>query len=230
MGVSLKKGGSVSLTKQSQGLKTVRVGLGWDVNSGGAAIDLDAFAFLLKDLGGGQTQVRSDKDFIFYNNMASFDGSVRHSGDNKTGEGEGDDEMIIIELSRVPQDVAVIRIDASIHDGDASGQNFGMVTAAFIRIVNEENGAELARFDLAGQVSSATGIVFGVLARDGGDWKFRAIGRPYPGGMLAAAHECGVDVGGPPPNAAPVSPVSQPAPTQDIEPASEDAELDDFDF
>lgn len=231
MSVSLGKGGAVSLTKQAPGLNTVRVGLGWDVGSGGAAFDLDAVAFLLRDNGGGQLAVRSDQDFIFYNNMVSFCGSVRHSGDNQTGAGEGDDEMIVIELNRVPQDVHVIRIDASIHDGEARRQNFGMVRSAFIRIVNEENGAELARFDLTSQASTDTGMAFGELDRRGGDWQFRAVGRGLSGGLLAAARECGVNVGGPapasPPPAAPVQPVAPQGVDGEL---VSDEELDDFDF
>jgi len=229
MGISLDKGGAVSLAKQSPGLKTVRVGLGWDVASGGAAFDLDAVAFLLQDSGGGQLRVRSDQDFIFYNNLASFDGSVRHSGDNRTGAGEGDDEMIVIELSRVPSDVHVIRIDAAIHDADSRRQNFGMVQSAFIRIVNEENGAELARYNLAAQTSTATGMVFGELDRRGGDWQFRAVGRPVAGGLLASAQECGVNVGGPAPASTPPPPQSTPPSGVNSELTSDD-ELGDFDF
>ena len=224
MSVSLNKGGAVSLTKQAPGLNTVRVGLGWDVGSGGMVFDLDASAFLLQDNGSGQLRVRSDQDFMFFNNMASFCGSVRHSGDNLTGEGEGDDEMIMIELNRVPQDVHVIRIDVSIHEAEARRQNFGMVRSAFIRIVNEQNGAELARFDLTSQASSDTGMVFGELDRRGGDWQFRAVGRGVAGGLLASAQECGVNVGGP----APASPPPAP-PSLDNELVSDD-ELDDFDF
>jgi len=229
MGVSLTKGGAVSLTKQAPGLSTVRVGLGWDVGSG-TVFDLDASAFLLQDNGSGQLRVRNDQDFIFFNNMSSFCGSVRHSGDNQTGAGDGDDESIIIELNRVPQDVHVIRIDVSVHEGEARRQNFGMVQSAFIRVVNEQNGAELARFDLTSQASNDTGMVFGELDRRGGDWQFRAVGRGVANGLLGSAQECGVNVGGPAPASPPPASPSPPA-SQGVDSGLvNNDELDDFDF
>lgn len=238
MTISLNKGGAVSLTKQAPGLTTVRVGLGWDVNmAGGAAFDLDAVAFLLT----GSRRVRGDYDFIFYNNLSSPDGSVRHSGDNTTGAGEGDDETVFVELNRVPADIQAIRIDATIHEAEARGQNFSMIQSAFIRIVNEANGAEIARYSLAAQAGGGTGMVFGELVRGPGEWQFHAVGRAYNGGLLAAAQECGVNVGGAPASPPPAAAPQTPPPAQQAPPASNDAsgvnselftedELDDLDF
>jgi tellurium resistance protein TerD len=193
--ISLEKGSGLSLSKVQPNLRRVRVGLGWDVRqSPGAPFDLDAVAFMLKDTG-GRPQVRRDQDFIFYNQPASPDGAVKHLGDNRTGEGEGDDEVIQIDLSAVPSDISRIRIGVSIHEADSRGQNFGMVNSAFIRVVNDETNEEIARYNLAQQASDAAAMIFGELYRQNGDWKFGATGHPVAGGLMGLAQACGVNVG-----------------------------------
>jgi tellurium resistance protein TerD len=191
MAVSLSKGGNVSLSKESPGLKAVLVGLGWDARStDGGDFDLDASAFLLKEDG----KVKSDSDFIFYNNLKSADGSVEHTGDNLTGEGEGDDETIKIALNKVPADVQRISIAVTIHDADARKQNFGMVSNAFIRVVNQDGNKEIARFDLSEDMSTETAMVFGDIYRHGGEWKFKAVGQGFAGGLHPLAKNFGVNV------------------------------------
>ena len=155
MSVSLSKGGNVSLSKSDPSLVRVRVGLGWDIRStDGQDFDLDGSAFLLNNAG----RVRHDKDFIYYNNLASIDGSVTHTGDNRTGEGDGDDESLIIELTKVPADVVKIAFTVTIHDADARRQSFGQVSNAFMRIVNEDTQVEVARYDLSEDASTETAI------------------------------------------------------------------------
>ena len=192
MGVSLAKGGNVSLTKAVPDLTAVSVGLGWDVRATtGADFDLDASALLL----GPGGKVLSDQHFVFFNNLRSPDGSVEHTGDNLTGEGEGDDEVINVDLTRVPAECDRIVFPVSIYDADNRGQNFGQVRNAFIRIVNQVNGAELARFDLTEDASTETAMVFGELYRHNGDWKFRAVGQGYASGLAGIAMDFGVNVG-----------------------------------
>lgn len=158
MPVSLSKGGNVSLSKEAPGLKTVRVGLGWDPRAtDGAGFDLDASVFLQTDAG----KVRSDGDFIFYNNKTSADGSVVHQGDNTTGQGEGDDEQVVVSLDRLPADVQKLSFAVTIHDAETRRQNFGMVSNSFIRVVNEDGGTEIARFDLSEDASTETAMIFG---------------------------------------------------------------------
>ena len=191
MAVSLSKGGNVSLSKEAPGLKAILVGLGWDARAtDGGAFDLDASAFLLKEDG----KVRSDSDFIFYNNMKSSDGSIEHTGDNLTGEGEGDDEAIKIDLSNVPADVAKISVTVTIHDADSRKQNFGMVANAFIRVVNQDGNKEIARFDLSEDMSTETAMVFGEIYRHGTEWKFKAVGQGFAGGLHPLASSFGVSV------------------------------------
>ncbi|GHE05205.1 TerD family protein [Streptomyces alanosinicus] len=191
MGVSLSKGGNVSLSKEAPGLSAVVVGLGWDVRTTtGAGFDLDASALLLNDSG----KVVSDRHFVFYNNLASPDGSVEHTGDNLTGEGEGDDESIKVNLAAVPAEVDRIVFPVSIHDADARGQSFGQVRNAFIRVVNQSGGAELARYDLSEDASTETAMVFGELYRGGAEWKFRAVGQGYASGLAGIAGDFGVSV------------------------------------
>ncbi|TYB41846.1 TerD family protein [Actinomadura chibensis] len=191
MGVSLSKGGNVSLTKEAPGLTAITVGLGWDVRTTtGTDFDLDASALLLNEGG----QVPSDQHFVFFNNLRSPDGSVEHTGDNTTGEGEGDDEQIKVNLASVPADVARITFPVSIHDADARGQNFGQVRNAFIRVVNQADGSELARYDLTEDASTETAMVFGELYRSGAEWKFRAIGQGYASGLAGVAKDFGVNV------------------------------------
>ncbi|UGQ11991.1 TerD family protein [Yinghuangia sp. ASG 101] len=191
MGVTLAKGGNVSLSKAAPGLSSVAVGLGWDVRvTSGADFDLDASALLLGDTG----RVLSDAHFVFYNNLTSPDGSVQHTGDNLTGEGEGDDEVVNVELGSVPPEVAKIVFPVSIHDADVRGQSFGQVRNAYIRVVNRVDNAELARYDLSEDASTETAMVFGELYRHGGEWKFRAVGQGYASGLAGIARDFGVNV------------------------------------
>ncbi|MFF5263308.1 TerD family protein [Actinomadura viridis] len=191
MGVSLAKGGNVSLTKAAPNLRQVSVGLGWDVRATtGADFDLDASALLL----GTGGKVLSDQHFVFFNNLRSPDGSVEHTGDNLTGEGEGDDESINVDLAMVPAECARIVFPVSIYDADNRGQNFGQVRNAFIRIVDRTDNNELARFDLTEDASTETAMVFGELYRHNGEWKFRAVGQGYASGLAGIAMDFGVNV------------------------------------
>ena len=191
MGVSLNKGGNVSLSKEAPGLTAVLVGLGWDARSTtGDDFDLDASALML-DQGG---KVLSDKHFIFFNNMTSPDGSVAHTGDNRTGEGDGDDEAIKVDLATVPADVDKIVFPVSVYEAEARKQGFGQVRNAFIRVVNQDGGAEIARYDLTEDASTETAMVFGELYRNGGEWKFRAVGQGYSSGLSGIARDYGVAV------------------------------------
>ena len=191
MSISLNKGGNLSLSKEAPGLSKILVGLGWDTRStDGQDFDLDASAFLLKE----GDKVRADTDFIFYNQLKSPEGSVEHTGDNLTGEGEGDDEVIKVDLSRVPPVVQKISVAVTIHDAEARRQNFGMVSNAFIRIVNEAGGAEIARYDLSEDASTETAMIFGEVYRNGPEWKFRAVGQGYNGGLGPLARNFGVNV------------------------------------
>ena len=190
MGVSLSKGGNVSLSKTDPSLVRIRIGLGWDTRStDGQDFDLDGSAFLLTDSG----RVRSDSDFIFYNNLVSVDGSVTHTGDNRTGEGDGDDEALIIELNKVPAEVTKIAFPVTIHDAEMRRQSFGQVSNAFMRIVNEETNVEVARYDLTEDASTETAMIFGELYRHNGEWKFRAVGQGYAGGLGAICSQYGIN-------------------------------------
>jgi tellurium resistance protein TerD len=192
MGVSLTKGGNVNLSKAAPGLTAVIIGLGWDPRvTDGAAFDADASAFLLK----GDGKVASDADFIFYNQKTSADGAVVHQGDNTTGAGDGDDEKVEIDLTKVAAGVEKISFGVTIHDADTRRQNFGMISKAFIRVVNKTTGEELAKFDLSEDASTETAMVFGELYRAGAEWKFKAIGQGYAGGLEAMAKNYGVNVG-----------------------------------
>jgi len=193
MSVSLSKGGSVSLTKEagSAPLTQVTVGLGWDPQEGhGAEFDLDASAILL----GSNGRALSDSDLVFYNNLTSPTNAVRHTGDNLTGDGDGDDETLIIELPGVPSAAQSIVFLVSIHDGSSRGQSFGVVDNAFIRVVNNADQRELARFDLTDGAHGHTALAFGELYRDGAEWKFRAIGDGYAGGFAEVLRKYGIDV------------------------------------
>ncbi|USX13577.1 TerD family protein [Oxalobacteraceae bacterium OTU3REALA1] len=191
MAISLQKGGNVNLSKEAPGLSQIVVGLGWDARAtDGSAFDLDGSAFLLKVDG----KVRADNDFIFYNNLKSSDGSVTHSGDNRTGAGDGDDETVTIDLTKVPADVERIAICVTIHDGDARKQNFGMVQKAYIRTVNASGNAEIARYDLSEDGSTESAMVFGEVYRNGTDWKFKAVGQGFKGGLGPLAASFGVGV------------------------------------
>lgn len=192
MGVSLSKGGNVSLTKQAPGLTAVIVGLGWDPRTTtGADFDLDASALMLT----ASNKIISDGHFIFFNNLKSPDGSVEHSGDNLTGGGEGDDEQIKVNLASVPVECDKITFPVSIYEATARQQSFGQVRNAFIRIVNQADNAELARYDLSEDASTETAMVFGELYRNANDWKFRAVGQGYAAGLEGIARDFGVNVG-----------------------------------
>jgi len=192
MSISLAKGGNVSLSKEEPGLTKILIGLGWDTRSSdGTDFDLDASAFLLADTG----KVRSDTDFIFYNNLRSADGAVEHTGDNRTGEGDGDDEAVIVDLTKVAGDVQKVAVAATIHEADSRRQNFGMVQNAFMRVVNAATDREIARYDLTEDYSVETALIFGEIYRHNGEWKFRAVGQGYQGGLAPLARNYGVDVG-----------------------------------
>ncbi len=191
MAVSLSKGGNVSLSKEAPGLKAVRVGLGWDTRvTDGSGFDLDASVFLLNEGG----KVRSDADFVFYNNKEGGSGSVVHQGDNTTGEGSGDDEVVAVSLDQVPADVAKMSFAVTIHDADGRKQNFGMVSNAYIRVLNADGGTEIARYDLSEDASTETAMIFGDLYRHNGEWKFKAIGQGFAGGLGPLAQSLGVNV------------------------------------
>ena len=191
MGVSLTKGGNVSLSKEAPGLTAVTVGLGWDVRTTtGTEFDLDASAIVV----GADGKVLSDKHFIFFNNKTSPDGTVEHTGDNLTGEGEGDDEQIKVNLAGLPADVDKVVFPVSIYDADSRSQSFGQVRNAFIRVINQSGAAEIARYDLTEDASTETAMVFGELYRSGADWKFRAVGQGYASGLAGIARDFGVNV------------------------------------
>jgi tellurium resistance protein TerD len=191
MGVSLSKGGNVSLSKEAPGLTNVLVGLGWDTRTtDGADFDLDASAILL----GGDDKVLSDKHFVFFNNLASPDNTVEHTGDNLTGEGEGDDEAIKVNLQGMAQEVQKIVFPVSIYDAQTRSQSFGQVRNAFIRVVNAANNSEIARYDLSEDASTETAMVFGELYRHGAEWKFRAVGQGWTTGLAGIAKDYGVNV------------------------------------
>lgn len=191
MAVSLSKGGNVSLSKEAPGLKAVRVGLGWDTRvTDGSGFDLDASVFLLNEAG----QVRSDADFVFYNNKLGANGAVEHQGDNLTGEGSGDDETVSVNLDTLPADIGKISFAVTIHEAEARRQNFGMVSNAFIRVLNADGGTEIARYDLSEDASTETAMIFGDLYRHGGEWKFKAIGQGFAGGLGPLARSFGVNV------------------------------------
>ena len=191
MAISLKKGQKVDLTKTNPGLSKILIGLGWDTNKydGGSAFDLDAAAFLLGENG----KVKSEADFIFYGNLKHASEAVEHLGDNLTGEGEGDDEQIKIDLAKVPADIAKIDFTVTIYDADKRNQNFGQVSNAFIRIVDEANTTELIRYDLGEDFSIETAVVVAELYRHNGEWKFNAIGSGFSGGLAALCANFGID-------------------------------------
>lgn len=190
MALTLQKGGNLSLTKTDASLTKLLIGLGWDPRAtDGVEFDLDASAFLL----GANGKVRSEADFVFYNQLKSVDGSVEHTGDNRTGAGDGDDEVLKVDLSRVPADVDKIAFIVTIHDAEGRKQNFGQVGGSFIRIANEVTGAEVVRYDLAEDASTETAMIFAELYRNNGEWKFRAVGQGFAGGLKALANSFGMN-------------------------------------
>lgn len=193
MPVSLKKGQKVDLTKTNPGLSKIMVGLGWDTNKydGGSDFDLDTAAFLLGENG----KVTAASDFVFYSNLNHPSGSVTHLGDNLTGDSEGDDEQIMIDLSKVPPTIAKMDFTVTIYEAEERRQNFGQVSNAFIRIVDQTNHTELLRYDLDEDFSIETAVVVGELYRNNGEWKFNAVGSGFQGGLAAICGNFGVDVG-----------------------------------
>ncbi|MFD6391703.1 TerD family protein [Nocardia sp. NPDC055029] len=191
MGVSLSKGGNVSLTKAAPNLTAVAVGLGWDLRTTtGTDFDLDASAIGL----GADKKVVSSGHFVFFNNLKSPEGAIEHAGDNRTGEGEGDDEVINVDLANTPATIDSIVFPVSIYDGANRSQSFGQVRNAYIRVMDRSNGAELARYDLSEDASTETAMVFGELYRNGAEWKFRAIGQGYASGLEGIARDFGVNL------------------------------------
>ena len=190
MPISLSKGQKVDLTKGNPGLKKIMVGLGWDVNAfdTGDDFDLDAAAFML----GADGRCSSDKEFIFYGNKQHASGSVTHQGDNLTGAGDGDDEQIMVDLAKVPENIERIAFTVTIYDAETRRQNFGQVSNAFIRLVDESTGQEMIRYDLGEDFSIETAVVVGELYKNNGEWKFNAIGSGYQGGLAALCEHYGV--------------------------------------
>ena len=192
MPINLSKGQKVDLTKGDPSLKNIMAGLGWDVNmfDSGTDFDLDAAVFML----GANGKCPTEKEFIFYGNLSHPSGAVNHMGDNLTGEGEGDDEQIQIDLQKVPENIKKIAFTVTIYDAEKRRQNFGQVSNAYIRLVNEANGAELIRYDLGEEFSIETAVVVGELYRNNGEWKFNAIGGGFEGGLAALCGFYGIDV------------------------------------
>ncbi|MCX7095938.1 MAG: TerD family protein [Methylobacter sp.] len=191
MAVSLTKGGNISLSKTDPTLKNLIVGLGWDARpTDGADFDLDASAFMVKEDG----KVRSDNDFIFYNQTKSACGSVEHTGDNRTGAGDGDDESLVVLLDKVPADIQRVVFVVTIHEAETRKQNFGQVSHAFVRVVNKDSNSEVARYDLSEDASIETAMIFGEIYKHGAEWKFKAVGQGYAGGLAALARQYGINI------------------------------------
>ena len=191
MAVSLVKGCNVSLTKEAPTMNVAMVGLGWDARvTDGQPFDLDASVFAVGDDG----KVLSDQHFIFFNNKTSPDGAVEHQGDNRTGEGDGDDESVKIDLTKVSADIKKLVFAVTIYDAEVRKQNFGMVSNSFMRVYNNDNAAEIARFDLSEDASTETAMIFGELYRHGAEWKFKAVGQGFAGGLSALASQHGVNI------------------------------------
>lgn len=191
-GLTLTKGNNLSLTKSDPGLDKVHIGLGWDPRTTtGDAFDLDASALLLSADG----KVRSSADFIFYNQPSTPDGSVVHKGDNRSGEGDGDDEAIAVDLSNLPADIARIVFVVSIDQADTRRQNFGQVRSAYCRVVNQETDSEIVRYDLSEDAAPETCMIFSELYRHNGEWKFKAVGQGYASGLAGVAADFGVQLG-----------------------------------
>lgn len=189
MAISLQKGGNVNLSKEAPSLKQLVIGLGWDPRAtDGVAFDLDGSAFLLKADG----KARCDADFIFYNNLKSTDGSVVHAGDNTSGSGAGDDEKLTIDLALVPTEIDKITVGVTIHDAEVRKQNFGMVGKAYIRCLDADGEKEIARYDLSEDGSTETAMIFGEIYRAGGEWKFKAVGQGFAGGLGPLARSFGI--------------------------------------
>lgn len=191
MAISLQKGQRVDLTKDRPSLKNVLIGLGWDINhyDGETDFDLDASAFMTKANG----KVGNENDFIFYGNLNHVSGSVQHMGDNRTGEGDGDDEVIKVQLDKIPSNYDTISFTVTIYEAEKRLQNFGMVENAYVRLIDEDTGEELVRFDLTEDFSTETALVVAEIYKRDGQWKFAAIGSGYDGGLKALCKEYGID-------------------------------------
>jgi tellurium resistance protein TerD len=194
MSVTLSKGGRLSLSKEAPGLSKIQIGLGWDARvTDGSQYDLDASVFLLNSTG----KVRSDNDFIFYNNLKAINGAVEHMGDNLTGAGDGDDEVVKLNLKQLESDapdVEKLAFVVTIHDAEARNQNFGQINNAFIRIVNQDDGKEIVRYDLSEDYSMETAMIFGEVYFKSGEWRFTAVGQGYAGGLAAVCKNYGVNI------------------------------------
>lgn len=191
MAISLSKGSNISLSKTDPQLKNIHVGLSWDARStDGSDFDLDASIFMVK----ADNKVRGDHDFIFYNQLKSTCGSVEHTGDNRTGDGDGDDEVINIALDKIPNEIAKIIVAVTIHDAEQRRQNFGQVRNASIRLLNKDTNNEVTRYDLSEDSSVETAMIFGEIYRHGTEWKFRAVGQGYSGGLRALAIQHGIQM------------------------------------
>lgn len=192
MPINLTKGQKVDLTKGNPGLKNIMVGLGWDVNAfdSGADFDLDAAAFMV----GSDGRCPTEKEFVFYGNLEHTSGAVKHMGDNLTGAGDGDDEQVLIDLTMIPSNIEKVAFTVTIYEAEARRQNFGQVSNAFIRIVDESTGTELIHYDLGEDFSIETAVVVGELYRHNGEWKFNAIGSGFQGGLAALCGHYGIEV------------------------------------
>ncbi len=191
MAISLQKGGNVNLSKEAPTMTKMIVGLGWDVRAtDGAAFDLDAVAFVL----GTNGKVRKDTDFVFFNNKQNAEGSVAHGGDNRTGAGDGDDETIIIDLTKMPADAEKVAVCVVIYDAESRRQNFGQVSRAYVRVLNDAGQQEIARYDLSEDGSTEAAMIFGEVYRYNGEWKFKAVGQGFKGGLGPLAASYGVNV------------------------------------
>ena len=192
MAVKLQKGQKIDLTKGNKSLKKVLIGLGWDTNkySGRFDFDLDAAAFCCDN----NDKVKDELDFIFYNNLKHPSGAIEHMGDNLTGGSEGDDEQIIVDLEKLPQNIQKINFTVTIYDADKRQQNFGQVSNAFVRVVNQDTNEELIRYDLGEDFSIETAIVVAQLYKHNGEWKFNAIGSGFQGGLAALCRNFGLNV------------------------------------
>lgn len=190
MAINLSKGQKIDLTKTNPGLSKITVGLGWDTNKydGGKDFDLDVSVFLAD----ANNKVTKETNFIFFNNKQNENGSVVHTGDNRTGDGDGDDEQIQVDLLNIPADVEKVAFTITIYEAEARSQNFGQVSRSYVRIVNDLNNEELIRFDLGEDFSIETGVVVGELYRHGGEWKFNAIGSGYKDGLSGLTRDYGL--------------------------------------
>ena len=191
MSVSLTKGQRVDLTIGRPSLNKILIGLGWDVNqyTGEADFDLDASVFITKENG----KVGSDDDFVFYGNLEHNTKSVIHTGDNRTGDGDGDDEVIKVRFDSIPSDYTMLSVAVTIYDAENRLQNFGMVNNAYVRVVDEETGEELIRYDLSEDFSTETAIVVAEIYKKNGEWKFKAVGSGYNGGLASLCRQYGID-------------------------------------